>query len=265
MLRHEAAPAPGKHTAWVLTALVHGLLAIFLFYGIRWQTHAPVPVEVELVSPPSYTPPVEKPPEPKPEPKPVPKSEPEPPPTPKPDIVLPKPKPEPEKPKPKEPPKEVEKPKEPPKAKEPPKPDPRLEQEKLLREQLANEARRIETTRRTQEQNAALEAELEGIRSNQAQAAQGKALAAWRDKIIAKVKPNIVVPPGASGNPEAAFQVSLLPDGGIIVVKLKKSTGNPALDAAIERAIHKSDPLPKPDDPSVFSRELNLVFRPLEQ
>jgi colicin import membrane protein len=46
---------------------------------------------------------------------------------------------------------------------------------------------------------------------------------------------------------------------------LKKSTGHAALDEAIERAIRKSSPLPKPDDQSLFNRTLAFTFRPLEQ
>ena len=38
-----------------------------------------------------------------------------------------------------------------------------------------------------------------------------------------------------------------------------------ALDAAIERAIRKSDPLPKPEDPNAFHRELNITFKPFEE
>ena len=48
-------------------------------------------------------------------------------------------------------------------------------------------------------------------------------------------------------------------------VQLKKSSGNPAWDAATERAIRKSSPLPKPDDPTNFERELILSLCPVEE
>jgi colicin import membrane protein len=99
-----------------------------------------------------------------------------------------------------------------------------------------------------------------------ASSARNKALATWTDRIATKIKHNIVRPANASGNPEAIYEITLLPDGSIIgEPRLRQSTGNPALDAAIERAIRKSDPLPKPDDPSVFERILVLRFRPLEE
>ena len=36
-------------------------------------------------------------------------------------------------------------------------------------------------------------------------------------------------------------------------------------DEAIERAILKSSPLPKPDDPSLFKRELTINYKPFEE
>jgi len=47
-------------------------------------------------------------------------------------------------------------------------------------------------------------------------------------------------------------------------VTLAKSSGNRAYDEAVERAILKSSPLPKPDQAEVFQRQLSLKFRPLE-
>jgi colicin import membrane protein len=51
----------------------------------------------------------------------------------------------------------------------------------------------------------------------------------------------------------------------VLNVRLVKSSGNRALDDAVERAIHKSTPLPLPDDRSLFERELNLKYRPFEE
>jgi colicin import membrane protein len=46
--------------------------------------------------------------------------------------------------------------------------------------------------------------------------------------------------------------------------KLRQSSGNKAYDAAVERAILKSSPLPRPDRPEQFRRELEIKFRPLD-
>ncbi|HMV55162.1 MAG TPA: energy transducer TonB [Rhodocyclaceae bacterium] len=264
-----AAPQPGKSASMVLTVAVHGLLALFLFYGINWQTRPKEFSDVELYSaPPAVTPPpverVEPKPEPRPEPRVEPKPEPkiEPKPEPKPEIALK----EKEKPKPEVKPKPVEKPpvKELPKTIE--KPQPKIDERDLermrLEEELIKESARVDQQKRRVNEAAALENELARLGDARARAATGKSLASWVDKIRLKVGGNVIAPPGLNGNPEAEFAVSLLPDGGLIDVKLRKSSGSKALDEAIERAIRKSDPLPRPDDPGVFQRELTLKIRP---
>ena len=85
----------------------------------------------------------------------------------------------------------------------------------------------------------------------------------YRAAIAAKVRGNLLRPPGLSGNPEAVFEVIQLPSGEVLEVRLKRSSGVPALDEAIERAIRRSSPLPLPDDKRQFDRTLELKFRPL--
>jgi colicin import membrane protein len=64
------------------------------------------------------------------------------------------------------------------------------------------------------------------------------------------------------GNPEAIFDVVQLPTGEILDVQLRKSSGVRAYDDAVQRAILKSSPLPRPDRPELFQRSLMLKFRP---
>ena len=247
----KAAAEPGKRISMVLAVAMHLILAAFLVYGVSWQTKAPEAVEVSLVSAlppqtavtPAPTPEPPAPEPPKPEPKPEPKIEPKPaPPPPKPDIAVKDPKHKP----PKEPPKE-----DPPK--EPPKPDP-------FQEQLKREAAQMNQRKLT----AALDKEVANAKAAQTASAQSKATADWLAKIRGKIRGNIVLPPEVKGNPETIFEVAQLPSGEIISARLKKSSGNTALDAAIERAIIKSNPLPKPEQGELFRRDLELRFRPLE-
>lgn len=268
-------PQPGKWQSAALAAGMHLLLGLFLFYSVRWQTSQPAAVQVELVG---SLPPIEapvRPPPPPPEPvvekQPEPVVEPPPPPPPKPDIALKEP------PKPKTPPKVEPKPVPKPVEKKPePKPEPKVEkkpepkpvppdnrreieqQEKLFKESLARES--ADQMRRQAAQEADLMAKLA------ADGARSKARETWAGRISAKVKPNVVVPPGVSGNPEAVVAIALLPNGEVVgEPKMRQSTGNAALDAAILRAIVKSSPLPKPEDPAVFERNLELKFRPLAE
>jgi colicin import membrane protein len=142
----------------------------------------------------------------------------------------------------------------------PARPDARIEQElqeKLMKESLARE--NAEQMRRQAAQEADLIAKLA------ADGARSKARDSWAGRISAKVRGNLVLPPGVSGQPEALVSISLLPDGSVVgEPRMKRSTGNPALDAAILRAIVKSSPLPKPEDPAAFERNVELIFRPLE-
>lgn len=239
--------APGKRISFALAVLMHVLLAVLIIYGIHWQTQKPDVVQVDLVRavPPAPTSVPEPPPEPKaepepkPEPKPVVKPEPVKPP-PKPDIARkekPKPEPKPE-PKPKP---------------EPPKPDP-------FQEQLKREAEQLQR----QKVAAAADQELANLKAQQANAAKSNALADYIAKIKGKVRGNIVLPADIKGNPEAVFEVTQLPSGEVLSVRLRKSSGHSAWDNATERAILKSSPLPKPSQGELFSRTLELKFRPLE-
>ena len=95
--------------------------------------------------------------------------------------------------------------------------------------------------------------------------AQRKMVNDWIARIQAKIKGRVVVPPNVEGNPEARFDIVLLPGGEVLSANLKKSSGNPAYDAAVERAIMAAQPLPVPNDTDMFQenfRELPLVFRP---
>ena len=125
-----------------------------------------------------------------------------------------------------------------------------------MRELMARDSENVSQSKQLQE-------ELARVAGAKASAARSKAQEAYVEKIRAKVKGNIVLPPGVSGDPFAIFYVDQLPDGSVIEVRLKRSTGNAQLDAAIERAIQKSSPLPKPDKPELFNRTLELKFYPL--
>ncbi|NMG36117.1 TonB C-terminal domain-containing protein, partial [Azoarcus sp. TTM-91] len=70
---------PGKWASIGLTVAVHVGLALFLFFGVRWQSEPPASLEVELAAAPPRSAPTPAPqPEPKPEPPPPPVPEPKP-------------------------------------------------------------------------------------------------------------------------------------------------------------------------------------------
>ena len=280
---NPAAPLPANDqtdmTALLLAAAVHILLVGALFFSVQWRSQAPTAVAVEvwrsgpaplpapiikpepLPEPPPPPPPPKV--EPKPEPKPLPPKV-ETPPI-KPDIAVKEEKKKKEEPKKPEP-KPVEVKKEEPKKEEPKKPEPDRRED--LAEALARDLKQVQQQKAVHDQRARADAELRQLGQAQAELAASalqRGLASYMDKIRGKIKGNIVLPPGIKGNPEGIFDVTQLPTGEIINVKISKSTGNRALDEAIERAIRKSDPLPLPDQPGLFKRELKLKYRPFDE
>ena len=255
----------GKWIAAILAVVVHLAFVVFLIVSVNWQNKEPEPVSVELYAPPREAPPAPQPPKPEPEP-------------PKPEAEPPKPAPEPPKPPP-EPPKPA------PKA-EPPPPTKaeialkekqererkkeqadreRKEKERIDAEKKKVEEKRLAEVRERQAREAdALKAQAQREQTTVADAARARANADYIRRIQAKVKGNVVVPPEIAGNPEAIFDVVQLPTGEIIDAQLRKSSGNRAYDEAVQRAIIKASPLPRPDSPDLFQRNLTLKFRPLD-
>lgn len=279
-----APPPPAEQsnvTALILSVLVHALLIGALFFGVQWKSEAPSTVAVEVWrSAPSPKPIPAVKPEPKPEPPPPPKIEPapepepapkvEPAPTVKPDIAIkeePKPKKEEPKPEPKKPEPKKEEPKPEPKKPEAKKPEP--PPRPSFDDELNRDLKQTQQQKILQDQRARAEAELNQLgqlKAEQSALASSRGLADYAAKIRLRIKGNIVLPGGIQGNPEAVFIVTQLPTGDILPpVRIQKSSGNPQLDAAIERAILKSSPLPKPDQPELFQRVLELRYKPFDE
>jgi colicin import membrane protein len=154
----------------------------------------------------------------------------------------------------------------------------RLEEQKQLEEQRrADELRREEERReraaaveRERQQHEAQRKQREAEEAKRraeaaARAAQQKLIDDWKARIQAKIKGRVVVPANIQGNPEARFDVVLLPGGEVLSATLRKSSGMAAYDDAVERAIMAAQPLPVPGETDLFQenfRELALVFRP---
>jgi colicin import membrane protein len=252
-----------KTIAGAMALAMHALFVVLLVFGVSWQKKIEPPVEAELWSslPPLPQPKIVPPPEPEPSPKPEPKveappSKVEPKPVVKPEIAFKK--------------KEVEK-----KKPEPPKAEPKkLEDDKAAAEKLrlAKEKEAEAKKKRDEEIKRDLdlirlekEADAKAVAAKAAQAsAQDKLVNEYKNRISDKIRSMIIEPPGLQGSPEAEFDVVLIPGGEVLNAKLRKSSGVPAYDAAVERAIMKAQPLPLPSDPTMFSRfrELRLLIRP---
>ncbi|HSC62555.1 MAG TPA: TonB family protein [Caldimonas sp.] len=87
--------------------------------------------------------------------------------------------------------------------------------------------------------------------------------ASYAGRIKARIKPNIVLTSSVAGNPAATIEVRVAPDGTIVARKLVSSSGSPAWDETVLRAIDKTEVLPKDTDGRV-PPVISITFRPLD-
>jgi colicin import membrane protein len=285
--RPEFAPPPPQGTprAVVLALVAHVLLIAALTWGVHWRRDAqddaveaelwsttvqqaaprlsqpPAPVPAPAPTPPPPPPPVARTPDPTPAPRP-------------PDIALEREKKLKEQ---KEREREIE----------------QAQQEKQMEaaKKAAQEKKELEARRRAEDdaeerREAQEKAQAEARKKKEAEARQaatdraatlkrmqgmagasgdegatGKALkssgpsGSYGGKVQAAVRPNVVYPDAdlLNGNPTAEFDVRLAPDGTIVGVKLRKSSGVATWDDAAERALKKTEKLPRDIDGTVPS------------
>ena len=269
-----------------LALAMHALFLILLVVGVSWQsqrTTAPIAVELWSELPPAARPQPPPPPEPvkqapRPEPRPEPKPEFKP--APKPDIALQEQlakkklleererERELKEKLAKEKAEKAEKERKLKEAEAHKRKEKELAEQKqreLEKKRLAEKQRQEELARIAKEKEQALAKLLAQQQAQQAADAAARArLDAYSRLVGDRIKRYIVEPPNMQGRPEAVFTVVQIPGGDIIDLKLRRSSGNPAYDAAAERAIRRAAPLPPPPDPARFSevRELELIIRP---
>ncbi|HEY5800073.1 MAG TPA: cell envelope integrity protein TolA [Burkholderiaceae bacterium] len=248
----------GRLPSFVLALAMHAALLAFLWVGIRWQSQTPIAVEAEVwdMQTREAAPKIEPEPEPKPviEDKPV-VREPEPEPVAKPDIAL----------------EQIKKKKEIEKQLAEEKRLKDLEKKKLAEEKLKKELAEKKALDKLREDTLRRSLAVAGSgapnsTSDSAKSTGRRGEADYVAKIVTKIKSNITY--GGStdmpGNPQAEYRITQLPTGEIISSKRIRSSGNAAYDAAVEKAIAKSSPLPRKKDGTV-EREIVATFNLKEE
>lgn len=247
---------------------VHALLLIAIAFGVSWRSSNPAGVEAELwAAVPQIAAP--KPVAPEPTPQPVKKPEPLPPPpkaeTPKQDdaqIAIEKAKREEQKRK-----EEQQRRDEELKRQKDEQQRKLAEAEKLKKEQAdqkkreAADAAAADKRRQEQLQRMAALAGDGAPNSTGTAAKTAGPSASYAGRIKARILPNIVFPDSVDGNPQATVEVKAGPDGTIIGRRLLKSSGVPAWDEAVLRAIDKTEVLPRDTDGRV-PPSFEISFRP---
>ena len=246
---------------------VHALLLIAIAFGVSWRSSNPAGVEAELwAAVPQIAAP--RPIEPEPTPQPVKKIEPPPPPpkveTPKQDdaqIAIERAKREEQKRK------EEQRREDELKRQKEEQQRKLAEAEKLKKEQAEQKKREAAAEAAAQAQRQKQLERMAALAGDGAPTSTGTAAksagpsASYAGRIKARILPNIVFPDSVSGNPQATVEVKAGPDGTIIGRRLLKSSGVPAWDEAVLRAIDKTEVLPRDTDGRV-PPSFEISFRP---
>jgi colicin import membrane protein len=122
-------------------------------------------------------------------------------------------------------------------------------------------AKKEDEDRAQKEAEAQLRADLER-EDNRRQAEQSGKLAQYIEVIRQKVERNWARPASAASGLSCDVQVTQIPGGEVVDVRVGACNGDDAVRRSIEAAVYKSSPLPPPPDPSLFERELLFKFEP---
>lgn len=274
-LKHDALrprQPGGMGRGLTLALLVHAGLIVAIAFGVSWRSSEPAGVEAELwAAVPQIAAPKAVEPEPRPEPKPEPKPPEPPPPKVQPVEKLPDAQIATEKAK-----REEEKRKE--EARREDEEKRQKEQQRLKDEQ---ERKKEEAERKKKEAEAKRKEEerLAAVREDQMRRIMSQAGAtgepsstgtaartagpssSYAGRIIARLRPLSVFTEAIAGNPKAEVEIRVAADGSIIGRRLVKSSGVPAWDDAVLRAIDKAESLPRDVDGRVQNPTL-IVWGP---
>jgi colicin import membrane protein len=132
-----------------------------------------------------------------------------------------------------------------------------VEDRKAAEQRQAVETERKNRARREAELLAAMVAEEE-----QAAAVNAGDAAEWGALIRQKTERYWVKSPSAPAGLKCEVIVSQLPTGDVVDVRIGQCNGDGAVQRSVENAVRRASPLPLPENPAVFQRNLRFVFEP---
>ena len=150
----------------------------------------------------------------------------------------------------------------------------RRQEQEVERRRAEAERKRLEDIERQELENQRLrlvaeEAEL--LRQRQAELdAEDMRLAAltasdsdrWGHAVRQQITRNFIRPASAPEDLECVVNVRQLPGGQVVNVDIGRCNGDESVRRSIEAAIYKASPLPSPENPNVFDRDLQIIFKP---
>jgi colicin import membrane protein len=131
--------------------------------------------------------------------------------------------------------------------------------------------RELEVERRRQEaaaaaQRAEMESELQralAVEDERRRAQEAGLLDEYIRLIENRIQQNWIPPASAISGLECIVNVTQIPSGDVVDVQVGRCTGDNAVVRSIEAAVLRSSPLPRPPIPSLFERNLEVVFNPI--
>jgi colicin import membrane protein len=87
-------------------------------------------------------------------------------------------------------------------------------------------------------------------------------MAAYVYAIQQKIERNWIRPASAMPGLECVVLVRQVPGGEVVGASIERCNGDAAVQRSIEAAVFKASPLPEPDNPSLFDRNLRIIFKP---
>lgn len=125
------------------------------------------------------------------------------------------------------------------------------------------QVRREAEARRQQERETQLAAALAAEQERE-NAVSGGQLDQWIEVIRQQVQRNWIRPASARAGLECEVRVMQIPGGEVVDVRVGQCNGDTAVVRSIENAVYKASPLPSPPNPSLFERNITLIFKPTD-
>ena len=135
--------------------------------------------------------------------------------------------------------------------------------EKQAREQKAREDAAKAAVARRQQQQAEddLQRQL-AAEADRQQAERAGLMDKYVRDIMDKIQRNWTRPLSAAPGLDCVVSVVQLPTGDVLTAVVTSCNGDDAVRRSIEAAVRLASPLPRPDNPNLFERNLNVRFRP---
>jgi colicin import membrane protein len=129
-----------------------------------------------------------------------------------------------------------------------------LERQRAENERLRREAEQAEIERRRQQELEAEEQRLQAMQAND--------MARWVFALQQAISRNFIPPASTPVDLECVVDVRQAPGGIVASVSIGRCNGDDVVQRAIIAAVNKASPLPAPENPRIFERDLRITFKP---